>query len=127
MGAIYFKPYRKEKAKIPQSGGRPIPHVPHNIPDGMMGKPEGLSGSQTEEISFKQKINSLAKDVNNITANFSGDGSMKYPALFVSGLLVDQAIKAIIRQSNSVDDTTGCTRSATRGFRIWVYVMPCPI
>ncbi|HQJ95403.1 MAG TPA: hypothetical protein PLT06_11290, partial [Syntrophorhabdaceae bacterium] len=27
------------------------PHIPHNIPEGKVGKPEGLSGSQTENSS----------------------------------------------------------------------------
>ena len=31
----------------------PIPHIPHNIPEGKVGKPEGLSGSQTENSSLK--------------------------------------------------------------------------
>jgi len=39
------------KAQLPQSGGRPLPHKPHNTPEGEVGKPEGLSGSQTEESS----------------------------------------------------------------------------
>ena len=98
-GAIYFKPYRKEKAKILQSGGRPIPHVPHNIPDGKMGKPEGLSGSQTEEISFKQKITPAAKDVNNITESLSEHGPMKYPALSFSGLFWGSNNQTMIRQT----------------------------
>lgn len=46
---------KKEKARIIQSGGAtvPIPHVPHNIPEDKVGKPEGLSGSQTEKSSLK--------------------------------------------------------------------------
>jgi len=29
----------------------PIPHMHHNVPEGKVGKPEGLSGSQTENSS----------------------------------------------------------------------------
>ncbi len=38
------------ETKTIQSGGRPLPHVPHYMPDGKVGKPEGLSGSQTERL-----------------------------------------------------------------------------
>ena len=39
------------ETKTIQSGGRPTdPHIPHNMPDGKVGKPEGLSGSQTERL-----------------------------------------------------------------------------
>lgn len=41
------------EAKIIQSGGRPTdPHIPHNMPGGKVGKPEGLSGSQTERLKW---------------------------------------------------------------------------
>ena len=48
----YLKKFREEKARILQSGGAtaPIPHIPHNTPEGEVGKPEGLSGSQTEKF-----------------------------------------------------------------------------
>ena len=42
----------ERKARILQSRGRPLPHVPHNTPEGEVGKPEGLSGSQTEETGL---------------------------------------------------------------------------
>jgi len=28
----YLEKFRKEKAQITQSGGRPLPHIPHNTP-----------------------------------------------------------------------------------------------
>lgn len=34
-----------------ESGGRPLPHIPRNMTDVMVGKPEGLSGSQTRQKS----------------------------------------------------------------------------
>jgi hypothetical protein len=47
----------------------PIPHIPHNIPEGKVGKPEGLSGSQTENSSLvenniapsKESVNFIQK------------------------------------------------------------------
>ncbi len=55
-----------EKARFLQSGGRPtVPHIPHNAPEGEVGKPEGLSGSQTEETSPTHNIASRNGDVQN--------------------------------------------------------------
>jgi len=48
----YLKKFREEKARRVQPGGRPIPHVPHNV----VGKPEGLSGSQVESSSLKNNV-----------------------------------------------------------------------
>jgi len=52
---LFFAVYaRKEKARIIQSGGATahIPHIPHNTSADEVGKPEGLSGSQTEDLSL---------------------------------------------------------------------------
>jgi hypothetical protein len=68
--------FRKEKAQIIQSGGRPLPHIPHNIPEGKVGKPEGLSGGQTESLNLTNNIPPSKENVNKdrIAAGHSARG-----------------------------------------------------
>lgn len=50
----YLEKFRKEKAQILESGGRRLPHIPPG--QKAEGKPESLSGSQTEHLSFSTTI-----------------------------------------------------------------------
>ncbi len=59
----YLKKFREEKARILESGGRPLPHVPPRSA-AASGKPEGLSGSQTRETGTEQNIPLYEKKVN---------------------------------------------------------------
>ncbi|MGV8059808.1 MAG: hypothetical protein AB2L12_17580 [Smithellaceae bacterium] len=40
------------------------PHVPHNTPEGEVGKPEGLSGSQVEAFTFGRYFTTFVTYVN---------------------------------------------------------------
>jgi hypothetical protein len=58
----YLKQFREEKARLLQSGGRQNPHIPSSISGG--GKPESLSGSQTEQTSLTNSITNIGPNVN---------------------------------------------------------------
>lgn len=64
----YLSKFRKRKAQLLQPGGATvvIPHIPHNTPEGAVGKPEGLSGSQVEQSSSSKSLDPDQDDVKNI-------------------------------------------------------------
>ena len=64
----YLAKFRSKKAQLLQSGGMAVdtPHVPHNTPEGEVGKPEGLSGSQIAQSSFDNKLHPDSSNVKKI-------------------------------------------------------------